>query len=80
MMVVGFSQPLVSMFYVVAIGLLCLHLSHGIGAAFQSLGLKNKSWTPILDNLSRAIAIVIFLGYASIPAAVLLGLGKEVVK
>src|SRR5262245_44455179 len=28
MMVAGFSQPLVSVFYILAMGLLCLHLSH----------------------------------------------------
>lgn len=80
MMVVGFSQPLVSLFYIVAIGLLCLHLSHGVSAAFQSLGLKNKSWTPLLDKGAKVFAIVVFVGYASIPTAVLLGLGKEVMK
>lgn len=80
MMVVGFSQPLVSLFYIVAIGLLCLHLSHGISAGFQSLGLRNKTWTPILDRVAKGFAIAIFVGYASIPTAVLFGLGKEVVK
>jgi succinate dehydrogenase / fumarate reductase cytochrome b subunit len=80
MVIVGFRQPLVSMFYIVAVGLLCLHLSHGVSAAFQSLGLKNKTWGPLLDRFAQGFAVVIFLGYASIPAAVLLGLGKELVK
>ena len=80
MMITGFRQPLVAVFYMVAIGLLCLHLSHGVSAAFQSLGLKNKTVGPILDKVSKGFAVVIFLGYASIPAAVLLGLGKELVK
>ena len=64
----------------VAVGLLCLHLSHGVSAAFQSLGLKNKTWGPLLDRASAGFAVVIFLGYASIPVAVLMGLGKEIVK
>ncbi|HAV64901.1 MAG TPA: succinate:quinone oxidoreductase [Verrucomicrobiales bacterium] len=80
MMVVGFGQPLVSLFYVVGVGLLCLHLSHGVSAMFQSLGLKNKSWGLTLDKAAKAISVAVFVGYASIPAAVLLGLGKEVVK
>lgn len=80
MMVVGFSQPVVAIFYVVAIGLLCLHLSHGVSAMFQSLGLKCRSFGPLLDKAAQAFAVVIFIGYASIPVAVLLGLGKEVVK
>lgn len=80
MVIVGFRQPLVAVFYIVAVGLLCLHLSHGVNAAFQSLGLRNKGWAPLLDKFAIGFAVVIFLGYASIPAAVLLGLGKEIVK
>ena len=38
MMVLGFRQPVVSIFYVVSVGLLCLHLSHGASAMFQSVG------------------------------------------
>jgi len=80
MIITGFSNPLVSGFYIIAIGLLCLHLSHGVSAMFQSLGLKNKSFGPALDNLAKAFAVIIFIGYASIPVAVLFGLGKEALK
>lgn len=78
MMIVGFRQPIVSLFYIVAVGLLCLHLSHGISAMFQSLGIKNKYYGQVIDKVAKVIAVVIFLGYASIPIAVLMGLGKEV--
>jgi succinate dehydrogenase / fumarate reductase cytochrome b subunit len=57
--------------------LLCMHLSHGISSMFQSIGWKNKSYGPILDKAARAIAVLVFLGYTSIPVAVLLGYGKE---
>ncbi|MBI3191653.1 MAG: succinate dehydrogenase cytochrome b subunit [Pedosphaera parvula] len=76
MMVTGFSHPVVSLFYVVAMGLLCLHLSHGVSAMFQSLGLKNKAWDPAINCFTRGIAGVIFVGYISIPIAVLPGLVK----
>jgi succinate dehydrogenase / fumarate reductase cytochrome b subunit len=77
MMVVGFRNIWVSGFYIIGIGLLCLHLSHGVSSMFQSLGLKNKTYGPYLDAASRAIAWLIFLGYVSIPIAILLGYGKE---
>ncbi|HWB60626.1 MAG TPA: succinate dehydrogenase cytochrome b subunit [Chthoniobacteraceae bacterium] len=81
MMVVGFSNVWVSLFYVVGIGLLCLHLSHGVSAMFQSLGWKNKVYSPILDSGAKFIAWLIFLGYVSIPISVLVfHYGKEVVK
>jgi succinate dehydrogenase / fumarate reductase cytochrome b subunit len=80
MMVVGFKNPWVSAFYIIGIGLLCLHLSHGVSSMFQSLGLKNKTYGPCLDRASRIIAWLIFLGYVSIPISVLLGYGKEALK
>lgn len=72
MMILGFSQPLVSVFYVIAVGLLCLHLSHGVSAMFQSLGLKNQVYAPVIDKASKLLAFVLFLGYIAIPVAVLL--------
>ena len=79
MMVLGFRQPLVSGFYIIAMALLCTHLSHGVYAMFQSLGIK-LGWCPCLPKcLAKWGSILIFLGYVSIPIAVLLRLvGKEV--
>ena len=74
MMVAGFQVPLVSGFYLLAMGLLCLHLSHGVSAMFQSLGWKNKAYGPCIDRCAKVGAALIFLGYASIPLAVLIGL------
>ena len=76
MMVVGFSHPVVSLFYVIGVGLLCLHLSHGASSMFQSLGWKNKAWAPLLNCGAKAVATLIFLGYISIPAAILLKIIK----
>jgi succinate dehydrogenase / fumarate reductase, cytochrome b subunit len=80
MMVVGFSNIWVSGFYVLGTALLCLHLSHGVSSMFQSIGWKNKTFGPFLDKFARAAALLIFLGYASIPLAVLFGYGKEALK
>ena len=80
MMVAGFSNPLVSGFYVVAMGLLCLHLSHGISAMFQSVGLKDSAYGPVIDRFAKVASWLIFLGYISIPIAVVCGFGKEAMK
>ena len=80
MMITGFSYPLVSGFYVLATALLCLHLSHGTSAMFQSVGWKNQVYGPLIDRFAKITAWVIFLGYSSIPVAVLLGFGKEAFK
>jgi succinate dehydrogenase / fumarate reductase cytochrome b subunit len=80
MMIAGFSNVWVSAFYVLGVGLLCLHLSHGISAMFQSIGWKNKVYGPCLDRGARVISWLIFLGYISIPIAILFGFGKEALK
>lgn len=73
MILTGFSSWLVSIVYILAIGLLCLHLSHGFASVFQTFGLRSsKSW-PLIQNAGRAYAILIFVGNISIPIAVLLG-------
>ncbi len=70
MMIVGFSHPLVCGFYILGMGLLCLHLSHGVSAMFSSLGLKNGVYAKPLDCFAKASSLLIFLGYASIPVAI----------
>lgn len=76
MMVYGFQNVIVSGFYVLAMFLLMLHLTHGSSSFFQSLGLNDKKLTPRLARGGRIFAWLIFIGYASIPIAVLLGLVK----
>lgn len=80
MMVVGFNNVGVSGFYILGMALLCLHLSHGVSSMFQSLGWKNQAYGPVLNKLAQVVAVLIFLGYSSIPVAILLGYGKEHLK
>jgi succinate dehydrogenase / fumarate reductase cytochrome b subunit len=74
MMVYGFQNIYVSAFYVIGLFLLTLHLTHGASSFFQSLGLNNKSLTPRLALGARIFAWLIFIGYTSIPVAILLGI------
>jgi len=76
MMVYGFQNALVSGLYVLAMFLLALHLSHGSSSFFQSLGLNDKKMAPRLARGGRIFAWLIFVGYTSMPVAVLLGLIK----
>lgn len=80
MMIVGFSNGWVSLFYIIAMALLCLHLSHGASSMFQSLGWKKGYYKPLLDKGAKLVAILIFFGYAMIPVSILLGYGKSYVE
>jgi len=73
MLIKGFSNPLVSLFYVIAIGLLSWHLSHGVASIFQTLGITTPSTEGLYKMVGLVFAIVIFIGYCAIPAAVLFG-------
>jgi succinate dehydrogenase cytochrome b subunit len=74
MVVEGFRNPFVSAFYIVSMGLLCLHLSHGVSSLFQSLGIRRKSTVGALNRFARIAAVIIFIGNCSIPIAILTGL------
>lgn len=76
MMVYGFQNVYVSAFYVIGLFLLTLHLTHGASSFLQSLGLNDKKLTPRLARAGRIFAWAIFVGYTSIPVAILLGLIK----
>jgi len=76
MMVHGFSRVGVSIFYIIAVGLLSYHLSHGTVSLLQSLGLKNEKWTRGLERFTVTYCWLYFLLNASIPLAVLGGLVK----
>jgi len=69
----GFRLLPVSIFYTIAMALLCLHLYHGLWSMFQSLGVNHPRYTPWLKRLSAALAIFIAAGNISIPIAVLGG-------
>jgi len=77
-MVLGFRVWWVALAYLIAQGLLFMHLSHGLSAMFQSLGLRNHVWWPRIRAFAAVASALIFLGYASIPVAVLAGgLGQQ---
>ena len=73
MMVQGFSNVPVSVFYIIAVGLLGYHLAHGIVSMVQTLGLKNEQWTRGLERFAIAYCWGYFLINAAIPVAILLG-------
>jgi succinate dehydrogenase / fumarate reductase, cytochrome b subunit len=63
----------VSVFYIVAMGALCLHLDHGIWSMLQTFGWSTARNEARLKLVSRVIATAVFLGFASVPVAVMAG-------
>ena len=74
MIVDGFQVWWVSLFYLIATGLLCMHLTHGVSSMFQTVGLRNALWRTRLDKVALVYGWVVFLGFAVIPVATLAGM------
>lgn len=74
--VVGFTSYgyLPAIFYLVAMAALGLHLYHGTYSLFQTLGANNQSHAKSLRAFSLFLAIVVSLGFAIVPLAVIFGL------
>lgn len=73
MVVHGFSNPLISFTYIVSMIFLGLHLYHGSASVFQSLGVSCAKVRKNLEKAGAAVAIIISLGYISIPLGVWMG-------
>ena len=72
-LVAGFQVIPIALFYILAMACLCVHLFHGVWSMFQTMGVSHPKYTPLLRVAAKAIAIALFLGFSSIPLAVMLG-------
>ncbi len=72
--ITGFSQPLISGFYILANIALGFHLFHGLWSMFQSLGLNGGRFNALRKQIAVAFAVLISAANISFPLAVLTGL------
>lgn len=68
-----FENPFVVLIYVLAMVSLAYHLLHGFYSAFQTLGLNNKKYTPIIKKVGAAFSIIIPLIFAAMPLSIYMG-------
>ncbi len=73
MIILGFENPVNAAVYIIAVGLLCTHISHGIYSMFQSLGLTSPSCNKTLHRFAHAVALILFLGFSAVPVGVITG-------
>jgi succinate dehydrogenase / fumarate reductase, cytochrome b subunit len=71
--VAGFANPLVIVFYELALAAVGLHLYHGIWSSGRSLGVSPPAPHPLRRQLALALSVLIWAGFAVIPVAVYAG-------
>ncbi|MCA9752627.1 MAG: succinate dehydrogenase cytochrome b subunit [Gemmatimonadetes bacterium] len=74
MVVTGFSNPLYTGIYVVAMIVLGFHLWHAIASLFQTLGLSHPRFRPLIEKVGKTLAVLLVLGNISIPLSILAGI------
>ena len=68
-----FREPYYSLIYIVCMGFLGFHLNHAFQSAFQTFGLNHKKYTPLIKKLGTIYALIMAIGFASIPIYFLMG-------
>ena len=71
--ITAFQNPAIALVYIVAVAALGLHLYHGVWSMFQTLGLNNRNWDGFFRGLAVIVAIVVPIGFITVPVAVMLG-------
>ena len=71
--VATFSRTPVAAAYIVAMGVLSLHLYHGIYSACQTLGVNHARFNAWRRGFALAFSLVVAGGFVAVPVAVLAG-------
>jgi len=68
-----FTNPVWFVLYMIGLASLLFHLLHGFKSAFETFGINNKRWTPLIRGIGVFYSIVICLLFASMPLAFMAG-------
>lgn len=78
--VAALTNPWYAALYLVSIVLIGLHVSHGLQSGFQSVGLNNKKYAPVLKAVGYAYSVLITVGFATFPIIFYFNIGGIVEK
>ena len=73
----SFRNPLISLFYLVVMGVLGFHLYHGVWSLFQTLGIDNPDRNKALRMFAIIATIGIVVGFALVPLSFMTGMMPE---
>ena len=67
-----FSQKLFLAIYLIGVIVVALHVRHGLWSAFQTVGANQPKYMPFIQKLSVVFAVIVAVGFGSLPLAILL--------
>lgn len=73
----AFQQPWYVIFYLISLLALSYHLVHGFQSAWQSMGVHNRKYVPIIKSIGWFFSIAIPAGFAAMPIYFLLDYMKN---
>ena len=73
MLTVFQNNLLVTVIYVLGVISLFWHLLHGFQSAFQTFGINNKRYLPIIKAIGIAYSVIICLVFAAMPVSMYMG-------
>lgn len=62
-----FANPFYVVFYVLAMIIAGLHVSHGLWSAFQTLGANHPKYMPIIMTASLVFSLIVGIGFGFLP-------------
>jgi succinate dehydrogenase / fumarate reductase cytochrome b subunit len=67
-----FENPLWVVFYVLAMAVAAVHVSHGFWSAFQTVGANHKKYMPFIMVFSIIFSLIVGIGFGLLPIFVFL--------
>ncbi|MDQ3073001.1 MAG: succinate dehydrogenase cytochrome b subunit [Bacteroidota bacterium] len=68
----AFENPWYSLFYIIAMALLGMHLHHGFASGFQTIGLRHPKYYSMIKQGGVILSVIICATFAAIPIYFLL--------
>jgi succinate dehydrogenase / fumarate reductase cytochrome b subunit len=70
LVIAKFQIPGFIIFYIASFLFLGFHLIHGFQSAFRSLGIENRTYTPVINRIGVIYTFLVVAGFTAIPIVI----------
>lgn len=79
MVVLGFRNPLITLFYILFVVLVGFHLNHAIQSALQTLGFNHPKYFDKMIICSRVLTVLIVIAFIIVPLSIITNIAGAVI-